>query len=173
MKTWQKIALGVVALGLVGKLAGVDTQEQPKVEQTSQPKVEQEQQMTPEEVVNNMVKNELPTYNTYTYMRDEYLASAKNLAQAQQYRGKLQVPHMKMIGIKDNLVALQSDNGCNMILTLPTDEEKRDMVVTPLGWLDDPMVFVTISRIGRDTDGTFIYMGTIEGVSDTVLGGLK
>ena len=82
---------------------------------------------------------------------------------------------MKMIGIEGDLIGLQSEDGCNMILTLPKDEEKRSSVLTPLQWVKEPLVFVTITRIGRGDDGKFIYLGTIEavGAKTNNIGGLE
>lgn len=174
MKTWKKIALGVVALGLVGKMFGGDDAPQRETITVEQPQ-QQEQKASREDVLNDMVKTDLPNYKDYTYMRSENFANATNLAQAQQYKGKYQVNHMKMIGIEGDLVGLQSEDGCNMILTLPTDEEKRSSVLTPLQWVKEPLVFVTITRIGRGDDGKFIYLGTIEavGAKTNNIGGLE
>lgn len=175
MKTWKKIALGVVALGLVGKMFGGDDAQQQRETITVEQPQQQEQKMSREDVLNDMVKTDLPNYKDYTYMRSENFANATNLAQAQQYKGKWQVNHMKMIGIEGNLVALQSEDGCNMILTLPTDEEKRSSVITPLQWVENPLVFVTITKLGRADDGKFIYLGTIEavGAKTNNIGGLE
>ena len=165
MKTWKKIALGVIALGIVGKLAGVEEQPQEnKREVVTVEQPQQQQEESREEVLNNALKENVANYKEYQYMRSEHFANATNLAQAQKYRGKWQVNHMKLVGVKGNLVALQSEDGCNMILTLPQDEDKRDAVLLPLGWVDEPLVFVTITKLGRADDGKFIYMGTIEGV---------
>lgn len=176
MKTWKKIALGVVALGLVGKMfGGDDAQQQQRETITVNDQPKQEQKASREDVLNDMVKTDLPNYKDYTYMRSEHFANATNLAQAQQYKGKYQVNHMKMIGIEGDLVGLQSEDGCNMILTLPADEEKRSSVITPLQWVEEPLVFVTITRIGRGDDGKFIYLGTIEAVGAKTknVGGLE
>lgn len=175
MKTWKKIALGVVALGLVGKMFGGDDAQQQRETITVDDQPKQEQKASREDVLNDMVKTDLPNYKDYTYMRSEHFANATNLAQAQQYKGKYQVNHMKMIGIEGDLVGLQSEDGCNMILTLPTDEEKRSSVITPLQWVEEPLVFVTITRIGRGDDGKFIYLGTIEavGAKTNNIGGLE
>ena len=175
MKTWKKIALGVVALGLVGKMFGGDDAQQQRETITVNDQPKQEQKASREDVLNDMVKTDLPNYKDYTYMRSEHFANATNLAQAQQYKGKYQVNHMKMIGIEGDLVGLQSEDGCNMILTLPTDEEKRSSVITPLQWVKEPLVFVTITRIGRGDDGKFIYLGTIEAVGAKTknVGGLE
>ena len=176
MKTWKKIALGVVALGLVGKMfGGDDAQQQQRETITDNDQPKQEQKASREDVLNDMVKTDLPNYKDYTYMRSEHFANATNLAQAQQYKGKYQVNHMKMIGIEGDLVGLQSEDGCNMILTLPADEEKRSSVITPLQWVKEPLVFVTITRIGRGDDGKFIYLGTIEavGAKTNNVGGLE
>ena len=175
MKTWKKIALGVVALGLVGKMFGGDDAQQQRETITVNDQPKQEQKASREDVLNDMVKTDLPNYKDYTYMRSEHFANATNLAQAQQYKGKYQVNHMKMIGIEGDLVGLQSEDGCNMILTLPADEEKRSSVITPLQWVKEPLVFVTITRIGRGDDGKFIYLGTIEavGAKTNNIGGLE
>lgn len=175
MKTWKKIALGVVALGLVGKMFGGDDAQQQRETITVNDQPKQEQKASREDVLNDMVKTDLPNYKDYTYMRSEHFANATNLAQAQQYKGKYQVNHMKMIGIEGDLVGLQSEDGCNMILTLPADEEKRSSVITPLQWVKEPLVFVTITRIGRGDDGKFIYLGTIEavGAKTNNVGGLE
>lgn len=174
MKTWKKIALGVVALGLIGKMFGGDDA-QPQRETITVEQPQEQQKASREDVLNDMVKTDLPNYKDYTYMRSEHFAKATNLAQAQQYKGKYQVNHMKMVGIEGNLVGLQSEDGCNMILTLPTDEDKRSAVLTPLQWVEEPLVFVTITRIGRGDDGKFIYLGTIEavGAKTNSIGGLE
>lgn len=177
MKTWKKIALGVVALGIVGKLAGFESEPQQKREVvTVEQPTQQQQEASREEVLNNYLKTDiLPAYKNYTYMRSEHFANATNLAQAQEMRGKWQVNHMKMVGVQGNLVALQSEDGCNMILTLPQNEEQKDEILTALGWVEEPLVFVTITKLGRADDGKFIYMGTIEGVGAKVnnIGGLE
>lgn len=175
MKTWKKIALGVVALGIIGKLAGTeDAPQQRETITVEQPT--QQQEASREEVLNNYLKTDiLPTYKNYTYMRSEYFANATNLAKAQEMRGKWQVNHMKLIGVQGNLVGLQSEDGCNMILTLPQNEEQKDEILTALGWVEEPLVFVTITKLGRADDGKFIYIGTIEGVGAKVnnIGGLE
>lgn len=175
MKTWKKIALGVIALGIVGKLAGFESEPR-EVVTVEQPTQQQQQEASREEVLNNYLKTDiLPTYKNYTYMRSEQFAKATNLAQAQEMRGKWQVNHMKMVGVQGNLVGLQSEDGCNMILTLPQNEEQKDEILTALGWVEEPLVFVTITKLGRADDGKFIYMGTIEGVGAKVnnIGGLE
>lgn len=178
MKTWKKIALGVVALGIIGKLAGVEEQPQPQrdvVTVNEQPQ-EVAQTESREDVLNNYLKTDvLPTYNQYTYMRSEHLANANNLAKAQEFRGKLQVNHMKLIGVQGDLIALQSEDGCNMIMHLPTNEDNREEILTALQWVENPIVFVTITKLGRADDGKFIYMGTIDGVGAKTnnIGGLE
>lgn len=169
----KMFAIGFAVLALIGAITDKDQKvEQPEAEQ---PKAEQNQEVDRYTVVNNALKENLPNYKDYEYVRSENMAKVTNLAQAQQYRGKYQVNHMKLVSVRGDLIALQSEDGCNMILQLPQGEDERDAVLLPLGWVEEPLVFVTITRLGRTDDGAFIYMGTIDGVGAKTeqIGGLK
>lgn len=171
MKTWKKIALGVVALGLIGKMFGGDDAQQPQRETITvdeQPK----QERNLDEINVDFVKNNFKDYTNYTYMRDEVYGNANSLADAKKYGGKVQIPHMRLVGVEGDYIGMESDDGCKLLLK--NTGEFKDYILTYAGGHDENLVFVTLERVGgRDDKGHFIYVGTIDYITETRIGGIQ